>query len=84
MSDLRNLFNIGKVLEQHLLAVGIQNAQQLRETGAQKVFILIRQQRDAGACLHMLYGLEGAVREIPDSQLPEQVKTELKHFFKTL
>ena len=61
MSELKNLPNVGKVLEEHLLAVGIETHQQLKETGAQKTFLLIRMQRDPEACLHMLYGLQEAI-----------------------
>jgi len=32
----------------------------------------------------MLYGLEGAVRGIKDTQLSKEIKQELKEFYKTL
>ncbi len=84
MSELKNLPNVGKVLEEHLHAVGIETPQQLKETGAQKAFLLIRMQRDPGACLNMLYGLQGAILGVPDTHLSEETKTTLKQFFKTL
>jgi DNA transformation protein len=84
MSELIQLPNIGKVLEQHLLSVGIETEQRLKEIGAEQAFLLIREQRDSGACLHMLYGLEGAILGIRDSQLPQQIETVLKQFFNSL
>ena len=54
MSELLRLPNVGKVLEEHLLAVGIETPEQLRGTGAQETFRRIRIERDPGACLHML------------------------------
>lgn len=84
MSSLSRLPNIGKVLAANLLAVGIETPQQLREIGAKEAFRRIRSQRDAGACLHMLYGLQGAVLGIPDTQLPADVKQELRAFLANL
>ena len=36
---------------------------------------------DPGVCLHMLYGLEGAVQGIPKKNLSPERKAELKAFF---
>ena len=84
MSGLSGLPNVGKVLEQNLLAVGIETPERLREVGAKEAFLRIRLQCDPGACLHMLYGIQGAVLGIPDALLAPEVKRELKAFFKGL
>ncbi|WP_320129823.1 TfoX/Sxy family protein [uncultured Sphaerochaeta sp.] len=84
MSELSKLPNVGKVLEENLLAVGIETPQQLEELGVQEAFLRIRHQQDPGACLHMLYGLQGAVLGIPDTLLTSETKQELKTFFKSL
>ncbi len=84
MSELSKLPNVGKVLEKNLLAVGIETPQQLREVGVEEAFLRIRQQQDSGACLHMLYGLQGALLGISDSLLPVEKKQELQTFFKSL
>ncbi|HOU09786.1 MAG TPA: TfoX/Sxy family protein [Clostridiales bacterium] len=84
MSELSELPNIGKVLEENLLAVGIETPAQLRKAGACEAFRRIRLQRDPGACLHMLYGLQGAVEGIPDRFLSDEKKQELKAFFRSL
>lgn len=84
MSELLKLPNVGKVLEGNLLAVGIETVEQLRQIGAEEAFWRIRLQRDPGACLHMLYGIQGAILGIPDKQLPFDVKEKLKGFFQSL
>lgn len=84
MSELLKLPNVGKVLEQNLLAVGIETPEQLQKIGVEEAFLRIRQQRDPGACLHMLYGIQGAILGIPDKHLPAEVKQELKVFFHSL
>lgn len=81
--ELADLPNVGKVLASNLRAVGIETAEALRETGAEEAFLRIRV-IDPGACLHMLYGLQGAVDGVRDNLLPEDKKRALKAFFKTL
>lgn len=84
MSELSKLPNVGKVLEENLLAVGIETPEQLREIGAEEAFRRIRIERDPGACLHMLYGIQGAILGIPDKHLSADTKQELKAFFRSL
>ena len=81
MSELLKLPNVGKVLEEHLLAVGIETPEQLRETGAQEALRRIRIGRDPGACLHMLYGIQGAILGVPDKFLAAGIKQELQSFY---
>lgn len=84
MSELLKLPNIGKVLEQNLIQVGIDTPEKLRGIGAKEAFIQIRLSVDSGACLHMLYGLQGAVEGIKDNFLSNDTKQDLKAFFKSL
>lgn len=84
MSELSKLPNVGKVLEKNLLAVGVETVVQLQEMGAEEAFLRIRLKRDPGACLHMLYGIQGAILGLPDKNLPADVKEKLKRFFKSL
>ncbi|MEN6413976.1 MAG: TfoX/Sxy family protein [Veillonellales bacterium] len=84
MSELSKLPNVGKVLEENLLAVGIETPEQLREIGVEEAFRRIRNERDSGACLHMLYGIQGAILGIPDKQLSVDTKQKLKAFFCSL
>ncbi len=84
MDMLSSLPNVGKVLEQNLIAIGIKTPEQLREIGSKEAFVRIRLQTDPGACLHMLYGIEGAVRGVRDTLLSAETKQELKAFYNAL
>jgi DNA transformation protein len=84
MSTLSDLPNVGTVLENNLLKVGIETPEQLRSVGAEEAFIRIRIQVDSGACLHMLYGIQGAIDGIPDKFLPVQTKERLRAFYTQL
>lgn len=83
MSTLQKLPNIGKVAEALLLDSGVSTPEELISLGSKEAFLRIRLQ-DQTACLHMLYGLEGAVQGIPDTRLSDETKQDLKAFFKTL
>lgn len=84
MSELRKLPNVGKVLEENLLAIGVMTPEQLREMGSEKAFVAIRLQVDAGACIHMLYGIEGAIQGKNDQDLSLKEKERLKKFYHSL
>ena len=84
MGDLAALPNVGTVLERNLLAVGVESPDELRSIGSREAFTRIRETVDPGACLHMLYGLEGAVRGIEDSRLPQEERDSLKAFARNL
>lgn len=81
--ELIKMPNIGPVLERLLIAAGIETPEQLVNTGSKEAFLRIRT-IDSGACLHMLYALEGAVRNIRKCNLSLEEKKELNNFFKGL
>ena len=83
MSELLDLPNIGKVAEKLLIEADIKTVKELRTIGSKKAFIRIRT-IDPSACLHMLYGLEGAVQGIRDTELSQDSKCSLKEFFQKL
>ena len=76
--------NIGVVNEEKLAQVGIVEPDQLRKLGTEAAFLKIRHLVDDGACLHLLYGFEGAIQDIPKRDLSERRKAELRDFFKQL
>ncbi|WP_196601007.1 TfoX/Sxy family DNA transformation protein [Pectinatus frisingensis] len=51
MSELSKLPNVGKVLEENLLAVGIETPEQLREIGVEEAFRRIRIERGSRCLL---------------------------------
>lgn len=83
MSMLRDLPNISTVTEQKLIEAGIDTPQKLMEEGSKGAFLKIRL-KDPTACVNMLCGLEGAIRKIRWHHLPDEVKADLKAFFKSL
>jgi DNA transformation protein len=84
VSALSDLPNVGKVLQDNLKKINIETPEQLQRMGAEEAFIRIRMQVDPGACLHMLYGIQGAIDDIPDRFLPAQTKERLRLFYNTL
>jgi DNA transformation protein len=82
MGKLSNLPNIGKNTEQQLNDVGIYSAEQLIKKGSKQAWLKIKE-IDPSACIHRLYGLEGAIRGIRKAELPDDVKTDLKEFYNT-
>lgn len=84
MGNLSSLPNVGKVLEKNLNRIGIYTEEQLVQMGSQDAFIRIRLLADSGACLHMLYGIQGAIENIRYTQLAEETKQELKEFYNRL
>ena len=80
MGELAKLPNIGSVVEEQLHQVGITTAQELREVGSKAAWLRIKAIDDS-ACIHRLYGMEGAILGMKKSQLPAEVKAELKEFY---
>ena len=75
--------NIGKTLSDKLLSAGINSIEELKSTGSENAFIMIKT-IDPSACLNMLYALEGAIRDIRWHDLEVSRKKELKDFFNIL
>lgn len=84
MSELSNLPNVGMVLEQNLRLAGIDTPEKLRRAGAKEAFVRIRSEADSTACLHMLYGIQGAIEGVRYVELDEGKKRDLKAFYKAL
>lgn len=78
-SDLGAHINIGKDTERRLLSVGVDSFAALKKLGSKKAFLLL-QTLDPGACLDLLYGLEGAIQDVKWNELDEKKKEELRLF----
>lgn len=81
---LSSLPNIGKVTERQLIESGIETPEQLKETGAKEALLRIRLHSDPGACIRVLYALQGAIDGVKDTALDETTKKDLLGFFRTL
>lgn len=80
MGELSKLPNIGKEVESQLNKVGIFTYDELKDIGTEKAWLKI-QEIDASACIHRLLALEGAIRGVKKTALPQERKAELKDFY---
>ena len=76
MASLRNLPNIGKILEEQLESIGIRTPDELR-TAWMRI-----QAIDASACYNRLCALEGTIRGVRWHDLPLDVKEDLLAFYR--
>ena len=79
--DLSNVINIGKDTKTKLEQVGIDSFEKLKSIGYEQAFLRL-QSIDPGACLNLLYSLEGAIEGIKWHNLSVEKKQELLQFFK--
>lgn len=80
MGELSKLPNIGKTVEEQLNQAGIYTEAELKSSGAKQAWLKI-QQIDESACIHRLLALEGAIRGVKKTLLPDEVKADLKEFY---
>ena len=80
MGELSKLPNIGGIVEKQLNDVGINTFEDLKKEGSRDAWLRIKAIDDS-ACIHRLYSFEGAILGIRKSELPQDVKTELKEFY---
>ena len=84
MKTIEELPNIGKTLAEKLKFIDVTNKLELVELGSENAIIKIATLENNGACLNMLYALEGAIQGIRWHGLAEDRKQELKEFFRVL
>ena len=82
-SDLSAHINIGKNTESKLKQAGIDSFRKLNALVTEKAFIKLLS-IDPGACLSLLYGLDGAIQDIKWNLLPKERKLELQEFYKSV
>ena len=68
------------VVEEQLMQIGISSADELRQTGSQAAWLKI-QEIDESACINRLMALEGTIRGVKKTQLPDDIKADLKEFY---
>lgn len=83
MDTLSSLPNIGAVTEEELLRIKVDTPEKLRQLGSKAVFLQLRK-IDPGACLHLLYGLQGAIEGVRYTQLSDETLQDLRQFFRSL
>lgn len=83
MGEIAKMVNLGEVIEKQLGEVGITTAEQLRETGSKQAWLKIKAIDDS-ACIHRLLAMEGAIRGVKKTALPEDVKEDLREFYRAV
>jgi DNA transformation protein and related proteins len=83
LESLSKMTNIGSILQEKLIDVGINTPEELIVTGSKEAFIRIKAV-DNTACYNMLCALEGAIQGIRWHNLTDEIKMELKSFFQSL
>ena len=68
------------VVEEQLMQIGISSADELRQTGSKAAWLKI-QEIDESACINRLMALEWAIRGVKKTQLPDDIKADLKEFY---
>ena len=84
MNQLTKLPNIGKTLALKLNAINITSFEELKAIGSKKAIVKILTLENSGACINMLYALEGAIQGIRWHGLSIERKQELKSFYKLI
>ena len=84
MKELSALPNIGKVLAGKLKQVGINNEHELKLMGSEKAILKIATLEQSGACINMLYALEGAIQGVRWHGIDKDRKQELKVWYQML
>ena len=80
MGELSKLPNIGKVVEEQLIQVGISTLDEIKNIGSKEAWLRI-QKIDESACINRLLALEGAIQNVNKKMLSDEVKNDLKEFY---
>ena len=81
MVKLSKLRNIGKIVEAQLNQVGIMTEDDLKSVGAKQAWLKI-QEIDESTCINRLLALEGAIQGVKKTELSDDVKSDLKEFYR--
>ena len=80
-SNLSKRINIGKDTENKLIQVGITSFEELEALGTEQAFLRL-QALDSGACMCLLYSIDGAINDTKWNKLSLERKSELQEFHK--
>ena len=83
VDELTRMPNIGRTLADKLIEAGISTPKDLINTGSENAMIKIKT-IDPGACINMLFALEGAIQGIRWHSLDKNRKSELTEFYNRL
>ncbi len=78
MTPIHKLENIGPKSAQWLEAVGIKTLDDLEELGAVEAYKRVKAAFPGRVSLNMLWGLQGALLDLPWNELPPEMKEKLR------
>ena len=77
MTPIKRLLNIGPKSTQWLEAVGIRTEEDLEELGAVEAYRRVKAAFPGRVSLNLLWGLQGALLDLPWNELPPEMKDRL-------
>lgn len=78
MTRIRDLLNLGPVMENRLAEVDITTAEQLARIGVVEAYARLKFAFGAAITLNALYAMEAAIEGLDWRELPEERKRELR------
>jgi DNA transformation protein len=78
MASIKRLPNIGPKSVQWLESVGICTEEDLEELGAVEAYRRVKARYPGRVSLNLLWGLQGALLDLPWNELPPEMKEKLK------
>ncbi|MCG8619764.1 MAG: TfoX/Sxy family protein, partial [Desulfobacterales bacterium] len=70
--------------EEKLNQIGIKSVEELKETGSENLIVKLITLENSGACINMLYALEGAIQGIRWHGIDKKRKQELLEFYRSI
>lgn len=74
---MTKLRNIGPKSREWLAAVGVQSLEDVERLGVVETYVRVKAAFPDHVSLNMLWGLQGALMEIPWNQIPDDIKQDL-------
>ncbi len=78
MTRIRDLFNLGPVMEGRLAEIGVTTAEQLVQLGVVEAYQRLKAAFGAAVTLNALYLMDAAIQGLDTTDLSEERKRELR------
>lgn len=78
MTPIDTLRNIGPKTREWLIDAGIDSVETLHELGAVETYMRLKRLYPDRVSLNALWGLQAALMDMPWTQLPDDIKAELR------
>lgn len=81
---IASLKNLGPKSAEHIVAVGIDGPDEIRELGAVVVFLRVKSRFPDSTSFNLLWALQGALMEVHWHDIPNEIKQQLLVELETL